>query len=76
LEYRHALPLSFQCLILLGATFFHLDNGWLFSADGGGWEFPASLTIIAIAVALIVSGKRLQVKFNPLDTYLPKQVRG
>tara|TARA_B110000881_G_scaffold171189_1_gene154907 strand:+ start:290 stop:493 length:204 start_codon:yes stop_codon:yes gene_type:complete len=67
LEYRHALPLSFQCLILLGATFFHLDSGW---------EFPGSLTIIAIAVALIVSGKRLQVKFNPLDTYLPKQVRG
>ena len=61
--------------ILLGATFVHFGNGWLFSAEGGGWEFPASLTIIAIAVALMGSGNRLQVKFNPLDAYLPRPVR-
>ena len=24
--------------ILLGATFVHLGNGWLFSVEGGGWE--------------------------------------
>jgi putative oxidoreductase len=70
------LAALFSVPVLLGATFFHLDNGWLFSADGGGWEFPASLTIIAVAVALMGSGKRLQVNFNPLDTYLPKQMRG
>lgn len=70
------LAALFSVLILLGATFFYLGNGWLFSADVGGWEFPASLTIIAIAVALMGSGKMLQVKFNSLDTYLPKQVRG
>ena len=62
--------------ILLGATFVHLGNGWLFSAEGGGWEFPASLTVIAIAIALMGSGNRLQVKFNPFDTYLPAPMRG
>ncbi|MEC8768876.1 MAG: DoxX family protein [Pseudomonadota bacterium] len=62
--------------ILLGATFVHLGNGWLFSAEGGGWEFPASLTVIAIAIALMGSGNRLQVKFNPFDAYLPAPMRG
>ena len=62
--------------ILLGATFVHLGNGWLFSAEGGGWEFPASLTVIAIAIAPMGSGNRLQVKFNPFDAYLPAPMRG
>ena len=62
--------------ILLGATFVHLGNGWLFSAEGGGWEFPASLTVIAIAIALMGSGNRLQAKFNPFDAYLPNLLRG
>jgi putative oxidoreductase len=62
--------------ILLGATFFHLGNGWLFSVEGGGWEFPASLTVIAISIALMGSGNRLQVKFNPFDAYLPTSIRG
>lgn len=62
--------------ILFGATLVHIGNGWLFSAEGGGWEFPASLTIIALAVALMGSGNRVQVKFNPFDAYLPSLVRG
>ena len=62
--------------ILLGATFVHLGNGWLFSAEGGGWEFPASLTVIAIAIALMGSGNRLQVRYNPFDAYLPAPMRG
>jgi putative oxidoreductase len=62
--------------IMLGATIVHLSNGWLFSAEGGGWEFPASLTIIALTIALMGSGNRFQVKFNPFDAYLPGLVRG
>lgn len=28
--------------ILLGSIFFaHLDAVWMFSIEGGGWEFPA-----------------------------------
>lgn len=62
--------------ILLGATFVHIGNGWLFSSKGGGWEFPASLTVIAIAITLAGSGNRLHINFNPIDNYLPSPMRG
>ena len=62
--------------ILLGATFVHIGNGWLFSSEGGGWEFPASLTVIAIAITLVGSGNRLHINFNPIDNYLPSPMRG
>ena len=41
--------------VLIGSiTHVHGGNGWLFSAEGGGWEFPAFL--VAISVAQVVSG--------------------
>lgn len=70
------LAAIFSVPILLGATIVHLGNGWLFSAEGGGWEFPASLTVIALTIALAGSGNRFQVKFNPFDAYLPSPLRG
>lgn len=42
--------------ILLGATWVHLGNGWLFSANGGGWEYPAFLTAGAVVQALLGDG--------------------
>ena len=64
------------CLpILIGATFVHLNNGWLFSAEGGGWEFPASLSIIELAIIFMGSGNRINLKFNPLNTFLPTQLQ-
>jgi len=38
---------------LLGATWVHLGNGWLFSAPKGGWEYPVFLAIAAAAQALL-----------------------
>jgi putative oxidoreductase len=38
--------------VLLGATWVHIDNGWVFSAPNGGWEYPIFLIIVSIAVAL------------------------
>ena len=38
--------------ILLGATWVHIGNGWVFSNQGGGWEFPALLVVLAVVVAL------------------------
>ena len=61
--------------ILTGATIVHLNNGWLFSAEGGGWEFPASLTVIAIALVLMGSGNRLSINLNPLNGYLPQPLK-
>lgn len=42
--------------ILLGATVVHAGNGWLFSAEGGGWEYPAFLSLAAIVQALLGDG--------------------
>jgi putative oxidoreductase len=41
---------------LLGATFVHLGNGWLFSVKGGGWEYPAFWTAALIVQALLGEG--------------------
>lgn len=43
-------------LILLGATSVHWGNGWMFSNKGGGWEYPAFLAVVAVAVALLGNG--------------------
>jgi putative oxidoreductase len=42
--------------ILIGATWAHFGNGWVFSAPNGGWEYPAFLTIAAIVQSLIGDG--------------------
>lgn len=43
--------------ILLGATWAHAGNGWLFSAPNGGWEYPAFLVAAALAQALLGDGR-------------------
>ena len=42
--------------VLLGATFVHSGAGWLFSNEGGGWEFPAFWTAALIVQALLGDG--------------------
>jgi putative oxidoreductase len=42
--------------VLLGATWAHAGNGWLFSSDGGGWEFPLFWAIVQVAIALLGAG--------------------
>lgn len=42
--------------VLLGATWVHAGNGWLFSAEGGGWEYPVFLTVAAVVQALLGDG--------------------
>ncbi len=42
--------------IALGATFVHLGTGWVFSAEGGGWEFPLFLAVTTLVQALLGSG--------------------
>ena len=48
--------------ILLGATWAHAGNGWLFNAPNGGWEYPAFLVVAAMAVGLLGDGKFALVK--------------
>lgn len=42
--------------VLLGATWAHIGNGWLFTNPKGGWEYPAFLTVAALVQALIGDG--------------------
>ena len=42
--------------VLLGATWAHAGNGWVFSAPNGGWEYPAFLTVAALVQALLGNG--------------------
>lgn len=42
--------------VLLGATWVHLGNGWVFSNEGGGWEFPVFWTIALVVQAGLGSG--------------------
>ena len=42
--------------VLLGALWAHAGNGWVFSAQGGGWEYPLFLAVAAAVQALIGDG--------------------
>lgn len=42
--------------VLLGATWVHSGNGWVFSSPNGGWEFPLFWAIVQGAIALLGSG--------------------
>jgi putative oxidoreductase len=43
--------------VLLGATTVHWGNGWLFTAQNGGWEYPVFLTVAALVQAMLGDGK-------------------
>ena len=43
--------------VLLGATWAHAQNGWLFTNTGGGWEYPLILSIMALAQVGLGDGK-------------------
>jgi putative oxidoreductase len=42
--------------ILIGATWAHAGNGWLFTSPNGGWEYPAFLALATIVQGLLGNG--------------------
>ena len=42
--------------IMIGATLQHIGGGWLFTAQGGGWEFPVFWTVALLVQALLGDG--------------------
>ena len=56
--------------LLAGATVVHSGNGWLFSNEGGGWEFPVFWAFVLMASALLGDGafsvKSLRTAREPL----------
>ncbi|MBI3372405.1 MAG: DoxX family protein [Betaproteobacteria bacterium] len=43
--------------VLLGATWVHAGNGWLFTVANGGWEYPAFLSAAALVQVLLGDGR-------------------
>jgi putative oxidoreductase len=39
--------------ILIGALWVHAGNGWVFTSPNGGWEYPAFLLAVTVALAAI-----------------------
>jgi putative oxidoreductase len=42
--------------VLLGASWAHWKNGWLFTNNGGGWEYPVFLAAATVVQALVGNG--------------------
>lgn len=42
--------------ILIGATWAHAGNGWVFTSANGGWEYPLYLVVLCIAQAMLGDG--------------------
>jgi putative oxidoreductase len=42
--------------VMLAATRVHLPNGWVFTAPGGGWEYPLFLAVASLAQWLVGDG--------------------
>ena len=42
--------------VMLGALSVHIGNGWVFSAQGGGWEYPVFWTVALVVQALLGDG--------------------
>lgn len=54
--------------ILIGATIQHVPAGWVFSARGGGWEFPAFWTVALLVQAGLGAGAHaLQLGRRPVS---------
>lgn len=42
--------------VLLGAAWVHAPNGWVFTAPGGGWEYPVFLAVASLVLWLAGDG--------------------
>ena len=57
--------------VLLGATWVHAANGWLFTNAGGGWEYPLFLAVMALVQLSLGDGKyALSTRFTTLRSPL------
>lgn len=52
--------------VLLGATWAHAGNGWMFGYANGGWEYPLYLSVLAVVQALVGEGAFALSRSQPL----------
>jgi putative oxidoreductase len=66
--YRVRLAALAVLPVLLGATWAHAGNGWLFTNSGGGWEYPLFLAVNAGVQALVGSVRVPKIASAPVGT--------
>lgn len=52
--------------ILLGATWAHAGNGWMFGYTNGGWEYPLYLALLTLVQVLLGEGAFALQRSRPL----------
>jgi putative oxidoreductase len=58
--------------ILVGATWVHLGNGWVFSGANGGWEYPVFLIAVSLVQSLLGDGAYALSRVFPLSNLQPR----
>jgi len=61
--------------ILAGATWAHSANGWVFSSPEGGWEFPATLVVLAVIVIIQGAGSFAIRRLPLVDRFIPEALK-
>jgi putative oxidoreductase len=61
--------------ILIGAVVVHAANGWVFSNQGGGWEHPLLLVVLAMMVAIQGTGSFAIRKLPIVDGFIPTALK-
>ena len=54
--YARAVAIVFAVELLAAVVIVHAANGWLFTNQGGGWEYPAFWAVALVALALLGDG--------------------
>lgn len=57
--------------ILMGATWTHWSNGWMFASANGGWEYPLYLSLLAIVQAMLGDGAYALKRSSPVAVPVP-----
>ena len=57
--------------VLLGATWVHSGNGWLFTNANGGWEYPVFLALAVVVQALVGDGAFALSRARGTEPYAP-----
>jgi putative oxidoreductase len=42
--------------VMIGAASVHIHNGWVFTSQGGGWEYPVFLAVMSVVLYLLGDG--------------------
>lgn len=59
---------------LLGAIIWaHADKGWVFTAPGGGWEYPFYLLILSVAQVLLGEGAFALQRSHSIETRFARE---